>query len=116
MDWKEFFNKLLQLETVQDIEAFIMTFRDIIINEIAKLVPVKIPNVFVLTILGYSFDIGMSELRKFETKDALIIKINFYLTQLHGIAVNIIHVINGNDNEIIQGLADNILAKLTPLT
>ena len=111
---KGILNQLLQFETIDQIISYIESQKSVILTELGTLLPKF--SFIISTFASPGFDYMITWLKTFETKDALIIKINFYMEQLHEIAISTVHIINGNDNEVLQKLADNVYTKLnTPV-
>src|ERR1035437_6132963 len=99
MDFKAILNEIIKFDSVDDIVNYIAGLKDVILTEVKKLFP-KL-EIIIGSIGSIIFDSLIAQLRTFESKDALIIKLNFYIQQVHEIVVGIVHIINGNDNEIL---------------
>ena len=112
--FKAILNQLLALETVDEIFSYIESEKTVLLAKLSSFVPKY--SFIVDNFGGMLFDSFVSYLKTFETKDALIQQINFYMEQIHEIAISTVHIINGNDNELLQTLANNTYNKLNVVT
>jgi putative flippase GtrA len=112
-NFKIILSELLKFETVDEIIQFISEQKATLINELLHILPPSF-SFIISNFGGMAFDYFINYLKTFESKDELIVKINFYIAQIHEIAISTLHIINGNDNEILQTLANNIYDKLNP--